>query len=70
MTYENGPLDAEPGVKNRRIGPFQHDQYPERIRWATDAGVETYAFKDAMRTVLYRHSALTGWTYGFGVLHP
>lgn len=36
---------------------------------ATDSGVETYSFKGATRTVLYRHSALTGWTYGFGVLH-
>ncbi len=36
---------------------------------ATDAGIETYAFRGAMRTSLYRHSTLTGWTYGFGVLH-
>jgi methyl-accepting chemotaxis protein len=36
---------------------------------ATDAGTQTYAFKGKTRTVLYRHSTLTGWTYGFGVLH-
>ena len=36
---------------------------------ATDSGVETYAFKGKTRTVLFRHSTLTGWTYGFGVIH-
>jgi len=36
---------------------------------ATDSGDLTYAFKGKLRTVLFRHSALTGWTYGFGVLH-
>ena len=36
---------------------------------ATDSGVQTYAFKGKTRTVLYRHSTLTGWTYGFGVVH-
>ena len=36
---------------------------------ATDSGVETYSFKGATRTVLFRHSMLTGWTYGFGVVH-
>jgi hypothetical protein len=35
----------------------------------TDSGTQTYAFKGKTRTVLYRHSTLTGWTYGFGVLH-
>jgi len=35
---------------------------------ATASGTQTYAFKGKTRTVLYRHSALTGWTYGFGVL--
>lgn len=36
---------------------------------ATPSGLETYTFKGKTRTVLYRHSALTGWTYGFGVVH-
>lgn len=36
---------------------------------ATGSGVETYPFKGKMRTVLFRHSTLTGWTYGFGLLH-
>lgn len=36
---------------------------------ATDAGTERYSFKGTTRTVLFRHSNLTGWTYGFGVLH-
>lgn len=36
---------------------------------ATDSGMQTYAFKGKTRTVLYRHSALTGWTYGFGIVH-
>ena len=35
---------------------------------ATDSGTQTYAFKGKTRTVLFRHSTLTGWTYGFGVL--
>lgn len=33
---------------------------------ATYAGVQTYVFKGKTRTVLYRSSTLTGWTYGFG----
>jgi len=36
---------------------------------ATDSGTQTYAFKGKTRTVLYRHSPLTGWTYGFGIVH-
>jgi len=36
---------------------------------ATDSGVRTYAFKGKTRTVLFRHSTVTGWTYGFGVVH-
>lgn len=35
----------------------------------TPSGVQRYTFKGRLRTVLYRHSALTGWTYGFGALH-
>lgn len=35
----------------------------------TDSGTETYLFRGKMRTVLFRHSTLTGWTYGFGLLH-
>ncbi len=35
---------------------------------ATDSGVETYSFKGKMRTTLFRHSTLTGWTYGFGLI--
>lgn len=35
----------------------------------TDSGMEHYSFKGKSRTVLYRHSTLTGWTYGFGVVH-
>lgn len=35
----------------------------------TPSGTETYSFKGKPRTVLYRHSTLTGWTYGFGIIH-
>ncbi|HVA27916.1 MAG TPA: cache domain-containing protein [Candidatus Baltobacteraceae bacterium] len=36
---------------------------------ATDSGYQTYTFKGKTRSVLFRHSALTGWTYGFGIVH-
>lgn|SRR5487761_2320941 len=36
---------------------------------ATPSGQETYKFRNITRTVLYRHSSLTGWTYGFGIIH-
>ncbi|HVS46345.1 MAG TPA: cache domain-containing protein, partial [Verrucomicrobiae bacterium] len=36
---------------------------------ATDSGVENYSYKGKARTVVYRKSTLTGWTYGFGVVH-
>lgn len=32
-------------------------------------GVVTYDFHGARRTVLYRRSAVTGWWYGFGMIH-
>lgn len=34
----------------------------------TDSGTQVYTFKGKTRTVLYRHSTLTGWTYGFGIV--
>lgn len=43
-------------------------QKPLRHMIDTPAGVETYSFKGVTRTVLYRHSALLGWTFGFGVV--
>jgi hypothetical protein len=36
---------------------------------ATDSGVENYSYKGKARTVIYRKSTLTGWTYGFGIVH-
>ncbi|HTA40071.1 MAG TPA: cache domain-containing protein [Candidatus Acidoferrales bacterium] len=36
---------------------------------AAQSGVETYTYKGAKRTVLFRKSALTGWTFGFGIVH-
>ena len=32
-------------------------------------GVVTYDFRGARRTVLYRKSPVTGWSYGFGMIH-
>lgn len=32
-------------------------------------GVQTYTYRGKKRTVLYRKSALTGWTFGFGIVH-
>ena len=36
---------------------------------STQAGVVTYDFRGTPRTVLYRKSAVTGWWYGFGLVH-
>lgn len=36
---------------------------------STDSGAAHYSYKGQARTVLFRHSTLTRWTYGFGVLH-
>lgn len=32
-------------------------------------GAVTYDFRGIRRTVLYRRSAITGWSYGFGMIH-
>jgi hypothetical protein len=34
---------------------------------ADRAGTETYSYKGQTRTVVFRKSGLTGWTYGFGI---
>jgi hypothetical protein len=34
---------------------------------AQHSGTETYSYKGQTRTVIYRKSPLTGWTYGFGI---
>ena len=36
---------------------------------AAQSGTETYTYKGAKRTVMFRKSPLTGWTYGFGIVH-
>jgi hypothetical protein len=35
---------------------------------ANDQGVQSYRFRDKERTVVYRHSTVTGWWYAFGVV--
>ncbi len=34
---------------------------------AQHSGTETYSYKGQKRTVIFRKSELTGWTYGFGI---
>lgn len=34
---------------------------------AQNSGTETYSYKGQTRTVIFRKSPVTGWTYGFGI---
>jgi methyl-accepting chemotaxis protein len=36
---------------------------------AQNSGTETYSYKGQKRTVIFRKSSLTGWTFGFGIAH-
>lgn len=35
---------------------------------STQAGIVNYDFRGSRRTVLYRRSAITGWSFGFGMI--
>jgi hypothetical protein len=35
-----------------------------------ESGTVSYEFRGGRRTVLYRHSPVTGWWYGFGAIEP
>ncbi len=36
---------------------------------ARHSGTQTYEFRGRMRTIVFRRSAYSGWTFGFGVVH-
>jgi hypothetical protein len=69
---QHGVIALHSDTSNVFVEPAKMSPALQRVTahmLAHESGQETYAYRGQTRTILYRKSPLTGWTYGFGVTH-
>jgi hypothetical protein len=66
----NGTIALHSDASNVFVQPAKLSPELARVTarmLAQHSGTETYSYKGQTRTVVFRKSPLTGWTYGFGI---